>query len=145
MLISKILNKKPVLVARKCALSMPMTEGFVTSSFDNAAIIWQTMPDRLFKIEHLLLWGITRDTRIVYIHVGNINVLPINAEPVSALLYYTKLPVEMLNDVIREDKFLPSLSQVLDAPICDPWSRIQICIDGPVSDIAFVGQSLVEV
>jgi hypothetical protein len=119
----------------RCPLMMP-TEP-VTACHHKRT--WMTTCDLLFKAEWLLLWGISLDTRIVSIQVGNRKVIPINPEPVSALLYYTTIPVEELQDAISSNKFEPSLQQRLDAPLLELGCRLTITIEGPVSHIAFIG------
>jgi hypothetical protein len=104
--------------------------------------VWWTHSDKPFKIECLLLWGITLQTRIVFLYVGNDKAIPINAEPVSGMLYYTRLPPEELRDVIVNDQFAPRLEQKFDVQTLSPALRLRIAIEGPVSHIAFVGLTM---
>jgi hypothetical protein len=100
---------------------------------------WFTMPQKNFKGEHLLLWGITHETRVVHINFAGITVLPINCEPVSAMLYYSNLPPDELQDTIDNGGFGPRLTQQLECPTVSPACTIKLEIEGPVSHAAFIG------
>jgi hypothetical protein len=128
-------NYSPTRVVRR-PLMMPVTHGLVR---DNA-VIYSTHPDVPFKTTHLLMWGITTATRVVCILVGNTMVLPVNAEPVSAMLYFTHLDPNQLRDVNYVNEMTLQLQQEVDAPICSPSTSLSIVVEGPVTAIAFMGK-----
>jgi hypothetical protein len=122
-------------VAVRRPLMMPLQYGLVREN----AVIYSTRPDMPFKATHLLMWGITTETRVVFITVANEMVLPINAVPVSAMLYFTHLDPSELRDINFVNNMSLQLQQQIDAPTCSSACMLRIGVEGPVTAIAFMG------
>ena len=128
-------DEKNITCVVRCPLMMPSIPGHHEGT---AAVYW-TYPDVPFKPTHLLMWGISTASKLVYLRVLNKTIIPISSEPVTAMLYDTPFKIAELDNRDLLSEFKPSFLQSIEAPICSPACRISIAVEGPVTAIAFLG------
>lgn len=99
-------------------------------------------PDRPFRGEALLLWGISWQTRIRSLRSGHTEALCCNKVPVPGILYDCPgEPGETL-DKIKLGKFVPNFYQRVDMHTATPAIRITLEISGPVTHAVLMGKGL---
>lgn len=133
-------------MVRNCSaqqvIPLPFVFDIANGRIQDGILILADHPDRPFRGEALLLWGITWQTHIHSLRSGHTEALCCNHVPVPGILYdCLGEPGETL-DKIKFGKFVPNFYQRVDMPIATPAIRITLEISGPVTHAVLMGKGL---